>query len=156
MPPSQPTPSSRASRRADPGPRTAAPISPSPIAGPVSLDPGSALRSARMTGWRVRLIPTQGGRPDGFAANRVEMYGFAVFSFPAPCVLSPKACIWTDSRFARYTGTEMRSSAKKSDDQKVVPFRKGGKSQIECKDNLEFMRSLKEGSMKLIVTSPLT
>jgi adenine-specific DNA-methyltransferase len=48
----------------------------------------------------------------------------------------------------------MQTSARKSDGQNVVPFRKGAKAQIECKDNLEFMRSLKESSMKLIVTSP--
>jgi adenine-specific DNA-methyltransferase len=36
----------------------------------------------------------------------------------------------------------------------VVPFKRTLKSVIECKDNLEFMRSLKNESMHLIVTSP--
>ena len=35
----------------------------------------------------------------------------------------------------------------------IVPIRKA-KAVIECQDNLEFMRSLKKGSMDLIVTSP--
>lgn len=36
----------------------------------------------------------------------------------------------------------------------VIPFKRTLKSVIECKDNLEFMRSLKNESMHLIVTSP--
>ena len=35
----------------------------------------------------------------------------------------------------------------------VIPIRET-KSVIECQDNLDFMRSLKKGSMDLIVTSP--
>src|SRR3546814_16338454 len=35
----------------------------------------------------------------------------------------------------------------------VIPIRKT-KAVIECQDNLDFMRSLKKGSMDLIVTSP--
>jgi adenine-specific DNA-methyltransferase len=36
----------------------------------------------------------------------------------------------------------------------VLPFRRRPKFQIECRDNLEFMRSLPAESMDLIVTSP--
>ncbi|WP_354674858.1 DNA-methyltransferase [Cupriavidus alkaliphilus] len=48
----------------------------------------------------------------------------------------------------------MTALARKLFDQKVVPFKRPVTAQIECKDNLEFMRSLKKESMKLIVTSP--
>src|ERR1700743_2111794 len=44
--------------------------------------------------------------------------------------------------------------ALKKDTSNVVPFKRTLKSVIECKDNLEFMRSLKNESMDLIVTSP--
>ncbi|MEX2692390.1 site-specific DNA-methyltransferase [Rhizobium mongolense] len=36
----------------------------------------------------------------------------------------------------------------------VLPFKRPAVCHVECKDNIEFMRSLDKGSMKLIVTSP--
>lgn len=36
----------------------------------------------------------------------------------------------------------------------VIPLKRRNTAVIECKDNIEFMRSLKKGSMNLIVTSP--
>lgn len=47
--------------------------------------------------------------------------------------------------------SHQRSAAKQVSN--VVPIRKA-KAVIECQDNLDFMRSLKKGSMDLIVTSP--
>jgi adenine-specific DNA-methyltransferase len=40
------------------------------------------------------------------------------------------------------------------DTENVVSLTKARTTRIECQDNLEFMRSLKKGSMNLIVTSP--
>jgi adenine-specific DNA-methyltransferase len=37
---------------------------------------------------------------------------------------------------------------------KILPFKKPLKVAVECKDNIEYMRSLKKESMNLIVTSP--
>lgn len=48
----------------------------------------------------------------------------------------------------------MTTSARKKHDETVIPFRRPTTAQIECRDNIEFMRTLKKGSMKLIVTSP--
>ena len=48
----------------------------------------------------------------------------------------------------------MKSLARKSADTRVVPFKRPTTARLECVDNIEFMRSLKKGSMKLIVTSP--
>ncbi len=48
----------------------------------------------------------------------------------------------------------MQTSAKNIHDQTVVPFRRATTAHIECRDNIEFMRSQKKGSMKLIITSP--
>jgi adenine-specific DNA-methyltransferase len=48
----------------------------------------------------------------------------------------------------------MSNQANKKPADNIFPFKKGGKVHIECKDNIEYMRSLKKGSMKLIVTSP--
>lgn len=45
------------------------------------------------------------------------------------------------------------TEARKLEDN-IVPFGKPLTAKIECTDNLEFMRSLKKESMKLIVTSP--
>lgn len=47
-----------------------------------------------------------------------------------------------------------RANTQKTEARNVVAFRRPVGAQIECKDNIEFMRSLKKGSMKLIVTSP--
>jgi len=44
--------------------------------------------------------------------------------------------------------------SKKFDCTNIVSLQRPLIVQLECKDNLEFMRSQKEGSMKLIVTSP--
>lgn len=44
--------------------------------------------------------------------------------------------------------------AKRSNASNLVAFQRPSTAQIECKDNLEFMRTLRKGSMKLIVTSP--
>ncbi|OXE35693.1 MAG: site-specific DNA-methyltransferase [Phenylobacterium zucineum] len=48
----------------------------------------------------------------------------------------------------------MKSSIATSQSRNVLNFRKPLTAQIECRDNLDFMRSLKKESMKLIVTSP--
>jgi len=48
----------------------------------------------------------------------------------------------------------MKSSALKKIDHNVLEFKKRPISRIECRDNLNFMRSLEDESMKLIVTSP--
>lgn len=48
----------------------------------------------------------------------------------------------------------MTALARKSDNQSVIPFKRPVTAQIDCRDNLEFMRTLKNESMKLIVTSP--
>ena len=45
----------------------------------------------------------------------------------------------------------LRTAIKQSN---VVQFKKPLGSLIECKDNIDFMRSLKKASMHLIVTSP--
>jgi adenine-specific DNA-methyltransferase len=47
-----------------------------------------------------------------------------------------------------------KTNTQKAEARNVVAFRRPVGAQIECKDNIEFMRSLKKGSMKLIVTSP--
>jgi adenine-specific DNA-methyltransferase len=47
-----------------------------------------------------------------------------------------------------------KTNTQKTEARNVVAFRRPVGAQIECKDNIEFMRSLKKGSMKLIVTSP--
>jgi len=47
-----------------------------------------------------------------------------------------------------------KANTQKTEARNVVAFRRPVGAQIECKDNIEFMRSLKKGSMKLIVTSP--
>jgi adenine-specific DNA-methyltransferase len=48
----------------------------------------------------------------------------------------------------------MRIQRKPEDQSKVLPFKKPLNVQLECQDNIEFMRSLKKGSMHLVVTSP--
>lgn len=48
----------------------------------------------------------------------------------------------------------MKNTSLRAQPKNVVEFKKPLTAQIECRDNLEFMRSLKSGSMNLIVTSP--
>lgn len=48
----------------------------------------------------------------------------------------------------------MVAHSRKAEATNIVPFNNGAKAFIECKDNLEYMRSLKKESMHLIVTSP--
>jgi adenine-specific DNA-methyltransferase len=48
----------------------------------------------------------------------------------------------------------MQTFARKAHYQTVVPLKRDTIADIECKDNIEYMRTLKKGSMKLIVTSP--
>ena len=45
-------------------------------------------------------------------------------------------------------------SLKKNTITNVIPFKRAAESLIECQDNLDFMRSLKNESIHLIVTSP--
>ena len=47
-----------------------------------------------------------------------------------------------------------KANTQKIEARKVVAFRRPVGAQIECKDNIDFMRSLKRASMNLIVTSP--
>lgn len=61
---------------------------------------------------------------------------------------------WTASDSSPTVARDMFRPAKRLDDENVVAFQRPRTVQIECKDNLEFMRSLRKGSMKLIVTSP--
>lgn len=44
--------------------------------------------------------------------------------------------------------------AKISEMSNVLPFKRSPFAQVECSDNLKFMRKMDEGSMQLIVTSP--
>lgn len=60
---------------------------------------------------------------------------------------------WTAPETSPSVVREMFSPAHKLD-QNVVPFARPLNVKIECKDNLEFMRAQRKGSMKLIVTSP--
>ncbi len=48
----------------------------------------------------------------------------------------------------------MKYSTQRKIDNNVLAFEKALTARIECKDNLKFMRSLENESMKLIVTSP--
>lgn len=48
----------------------------------------------------------------------------------------------------------MKNSAQRISRSNVLPFRRQPTHRIECKDNLKFMRSLDNESMKLIATSP--
>lgn len=48
----------------------------------------------------------------------------------------------------------MKYSGQRQIDSNVLAFEKALTARIECKDNLKFMRSLENESMKLIVTSP--
>lgn len=48
----------------------------------------------------------------------------------------------------------MRHSAARVHGANVLPFQRKVSSRIECADNLDFMRSLENGSIHLIVTSP--
>lgn len=48
----------------------------------------------------------------------------------------------------------MQTFAKTIREAEVIPFKKAPTARIECSDNLDFMRSLDDSSMKLIVTSP--
>lgn len=49
----------------------------------------------------------------------------------------------------------LRMAVKKNDEvSNVLPFKRSPTAQIECLDNLKFMRKLDAGSMQLIVTSP--
>lgn len=62
---------------------------------------------------------------------------------------------WTASEHFRTPVGEMPSAAPKPADDNVIIFRGAkAKATIDCRDNIDFMRSLKKGSMKLIVTSP--
>lgn len=60
---------------------------------------------------------------------------------------------WTPSDPFPTTATNM-FLPRSSDNANVVAFQRPGAVQIECEDNLKFMRTLQKGSMKLIVTSP--
>lgn len=48
----------------------------------------------------------------------------------------------------------MKHSTQRKPRENVLPFQRKATYRIECKDNLKFMRSLDNESMKLIVTSP--
>lgn len=61
---------------------------------------------------------------------------------------------WTGQKSSPSVARDMYSPAKRSSDSNVLPFERSLTVQIECRDNLEFMRAQTEGSMKLIVTSP--
>lgn len=63
---------------------------------------------------------------------------------------------WTQKDASLTPVAEMkRSAARNSDDANVIPFPQvRAKATVECQDNIEFMRTLDKGSMKLIVTSP--
>lgn len=61
---------------------------------------------------------------------------------------------WTLSESPPTVARDMFRPAQRLDDANVVAFQRPRTVQLECKDNLEFMRSLRKGSMKLIVSSP--
>jgi adenine-specific DNA-methyltransferase len=48
----------------------------------------------------------------------------------------------------------MGTQARKENVNNILPFKREVNAHVECKDNLEYMRSLKKESMNLIVTSP--
>lgn len=61
---------------------------------------------------------------------------------------------WTVADSSRSDSDEMSRTAANVRDRNVLPFKRPQTHQIECKDNIEFMRGLEKASMKLIVTSP--
>lgn len=61
---------------------------------------------------------------------------------------------WTGSVSSPSVIGEMPQYARRSTVENVLPFVRPRRVQVECKDNIDFMRSLQRGSMKLIVTSP--
>lgn len=60
----------------------------------------------------------------------------------------------TGKRAARLTGERAFQPGKRSESDNVIPLQRPLTVQIECQDNLEFMRSHDDESMGLIVTSP--